>query len=68
MFGCKQKGKKEKITFPIHVWDGEGEDVPIGSAGAECDLHEDFCLSDHTFGAHGKTESLEVWVMPSHCL
>lgn len=63
---CLAVSRKEKITFPIHVWDGEGGDVPIGSAGAEFDLHEDFCLLDHTFSANSKTESLEVWVVHSH--
>lgn len=40
---CLTVSRKEKITFPIHVWGGEGGDVPIGSAGAKFDLHEDIC-------------------------
>lgn len=52
---CLAVSRKEKITFPMHVWDGEGGNVPIGSAGAESDFHEDFYLPDHTFSANSKT-------------
>lgn len=65
---CLTVSRKEKITFSIHVWDGEEGDFPIGSAGTESDLYEDLCLLDQTFSANSKTESLEVWVMHSHCL
>lgn len=65
MLGCKQKGKK--ITFPIHMWDGEG-DIPIGSAGAQSDLHKEFCLLDHTFSANSKTETLEIWMIQTVCV
>lgn len=65
---CLAVSRKEKITFPIHVWDGGGGNVPIGSAGAESGLHENFYLPNHTFSANSKTENLEVLIIHSHSL
>lgn len=56
--------RRKKISFPADV-SGGGGNVPLDSAGAESDFHEDCYLLDHAFSANGKTESHDIQVFYS---